>query len=198
VARYPAIAAISQSTLTLLKNAAAVTEFKDVVFAPIQAKGFAVPSTDTVTLFLYRVSPSTAHRSLPPRRLADGRVHRPPLPVDLYYLLTPWTSESLTQQRLLAWCIRTLEDMPELLTSLLNASDSSISFAPSETLAFVLDMPSLQDMVNIWDALKSTLQYAPLSVAYIVRSLLLESDERITEGALTQTREFQFGAITQP
>jgi len=54
------------------------------------------------------------------RRDPVGRRYRPSTPLDLWYLLTAWSSEAEEQQRLLGWAIRTLEETPILPAGFLN------------------------------------------------------------------------------
>ncbi len=51
-----------------------------------------------ISLVLYRVNVS-ANRNLPPRRGLDGKRYRPPLPLDLHYLVIAWADDTIKQQR---------------------------------------------------------------------------------------------------
>lgn len=197
MATFHAIAATSEAIRRLLADAAGASPFADVHFAVAQAHNFKVPTVDTVTLYLYRVGPSTIHRNLPPRSLPGGRQTRPPLPVDLHYLLTPWTTDAIRQQYLLAWCMRTVEDTPILPTGLLNAGNEDGTFRRTESVELILDGPTLQDVVNIWEALKPSVQGAPLSAAYVARLIAIESEETVATASPVQTREFAYGRAVE-
>src|SRR5690242_16053551 len=119
MARYPAIAAMSEAVLGLLEAAVAGTEFETAMFAHYQASNFQSPMTDGVSLYLYRVTVS-ANRNLPPRVGRDGRRSRPPIPVDVHFLVTAWAGDAIRQQRMLGFAIRTLEDTPILPAGVLN------------------------------------------------------------------------------
>src|SRR5947209_11717708 len=108
MALYPAIAATSDAILQLIRGASAGGEFAQVDFKHYQASDFQGPMNLGVSLYLYRVTVN-ANRNLPPRRGRDGRVERPPIPLDLHFLVTAWAHDAIKQQRLLGFAIRTLE-----------------------------------------------------------------------------------------
>lgn len=191
MATYHAIAATSQAIISLLSEAAGGSEFDGAAFKLIQASNFEKPQGECITLFLYRVAVNTNRRNLPPRRLPDGRHARPALPVDLHYVLTAWATDAQRQQQLLGWSMRVLEDTPILPSGLLNMPPEAGAFGATETVELVCDPISLQDMVNVWEALKP----AQLSVAYVARMIAIESPGTLTEAEPVQTREFEFAKM---
>ncbi|MBO0779038.1 MAG: DUF4255 domain-containing protein [Ktedonobacteraceae bacterium] len=191
MATYHAIAATGEAILGLLEAARPRPEFANIQFALYQASNFQNPMEDGVSLYLYRISPNTTRRNLPPHTDAQGRRYRPALPLDLHYLLTPWARTAARQQRLLGWCMRALEDTSILPTGLLNRYGTEPeTFRPHETVELVCEPISLQEIVNIWDAFKSNLQ---LSAAYVARMICIDSQIAISEGVPVQTRVFDFG-----
>ena len=78
------------------------------------------PMDEGISLYLYRVAVNGARRNMPPVTGPDGRRYRPPIALDLHYLLSAWARSPAKQQRLLGWAIRTFEDVPILPTGLLN------------------------------------------------------------------------------
>ena len=119
MALSPAIAATSQAILGLVQSASLGGEFQSATFAHYQASNFQSPMTEGVSLWLYRLTVN-ANRNQPPRVGRDGRRYRPPLPLDLHYLVTAWAGDAVKQQRLLGFAIRTLEDTPILPAGVLN------------------------------------------------------------------------------
>src|SRR6185295_4617840 len=106
----------------------------------------------------YRVATSS-RRNLPSRVGPDGKQYRPPLPLDLYYLLTAWAKTAVKQQRLLGFWIRELGDTPILPASLLNHfGPERDTFTPSEAVELIYEPLSLQDMANVWEPLKPNIQ----------------------------------------
>jgi uncharacterized protein DUF4255 len=188
-----AIAATGEAILGLLEAARPKPEFANTQFALYQASNFQTPMEEGVSLYLYRISTNTTRRNLPPRTDAQGRRYRPPLPLDLHYLLTPWARTAARQQRMLGWCMRALEDTPILPTGLLNRYGTEPeTFRPNETVELVCEPISLQEIINIWDAFKSNLQ---LSAAYVARMIAIDSQIEISEGPPAQTRVFDVGAL---
>jgi len=146
-----------------------------------------------ISLFLYRVEINSGRRNLPARTGLDGITRRPPLPLDLYYLLTVWAKDAVKQQRILGWAMRTLEDSPILSAARLNHFGTEAEvFQPDETVELIFQTMSLQDMSNLWSAFKVSL---PTSVAYLARVIGIDSTIPTEESAPVQTRELGFGNI---
>ncbi|MDT7602291.1 MAG: hypothetical protein QOF61_288 [Acidobacteriota bacterium] len=196
MARHQAIAATGQAIISLLADACP-SEFEGARFELYQVKDFLTPMEEGVSLYLYRIAVNGSRRSLPPTIGADGRKYRPPIPLDLNYLLTAWAKTAGRQQRLLAWALRTLQDSPVLPASFLNnyAPEHDV-FRTHEAVELVFDSLSLQDMNNLWSVIK---QPPPLSVTYIVRMIIIESEIPIDETAGdVQTRAFDAGQVVTP
>jgi hypothetical protein len=188
MARTQAIAAVGKAILGVLADARPRPELDDATFDLYQPKNFGNPMTKGVSLFLYRVSVNGAHRNQFSRPGPNGQKRRRPLPLDLFYMLTPWSASAEGQHRILGWAMRVLEDHPILPSGLLNHfSPEPNVFDPVETVELLAEAISLQDMVNIWDVLKPNQQ---LSVTYVARMVGIESDLFIEDVGLVQTREF--------
>lgn len=189
MATYPAIAATSDAVLGLLQSAAVGTEFDGVAFAHYQSGDFESPMSDGVSLYLYRVTVSS-NRNLPPQVGPDGRRYRPPIPLDVHYLVTAWAETAVRQQRMLGFAIRTLEDTPILPAGVLNQhSPEPNVFRPEETVELVYESLTVQDVGYIWDVAQTKEQP---SAPYVARMVEIESPVALDEGGLVQTRELQF------
>jgi hypothetical protein len=191
LATYHAIATLGQALAGMLKTASAGTEFDGFKFELYQAGDFkSTPVTEGVTLYLYRVAINTARRNLPPSVGPDGRRYRPAVPVDLYYLLTPWAKSAAKQHRLLGWAMRALQDTTVLPASLLNHyAPETEAFRAPETVELICEPVSVQDMMNILDPVDLNQQ---LSVTYVARMISIESTVPVEEGAPVQTRVFDY------
>jgi len=188
MATYHAIAATGLAIIGMLRDACPRSEFAGAQFDLYQTSNFQAPMEEGLSLYLYHVAPNATRRNLPPRVSPDGRRYRPPLPVDLHYLLTPWARTAEMQQRLLGWSMRELDDMAILPAGVLNHYVTETdTFRSDETVELVLESLSLQDIVNIWDVFKPNLQ---ISVAYVARLIAIESQVQIPDAGLVQTREF--------
>lgn len=143
-----------------------------------------------ISLFLYRVEVNAGLRNLPYKTGLDGIARRPPLPLDLYYLLTVWAKDTTKQQRVLGSAMRALEDAPVLSAGRLNnAAPEPDVFQPNETVEIIFHTLSLQDWTNLWSAFKNTL---PTSVGYIARVVGIDSPVVVQESVPVQTRQFDF------
>ncbi|HEV8430897.1 MAG TPA: DUF4255 domain-containing protein [Pyrinomonadaceae bacterium] len=194
MATFPGIAATGQAMLGLLADACPRDEFPTAQFELFQLSNFQQsPMEEGVSLYLYRIAPNTTRRNLPPTTGPDGRRFRPPIPLDLYYVVSAWAQTAVKQQRLLGWTIRTFEDVPILPTGLLNnyGPEPEI-FRPGETVELTLDSLTLTDWNNLWSTTKAS---PPLSVSYIARMIHIESSMPISELPEVQTREFGVGNL---
>src|SRR2546430_7690930 len=169
MASYRAIEAVSQAMIGVLKAAPLPPEFSTLEIKSYRPADFSdEPPNPGISLYLYRISVNTVRRTLPRPVDQNGNRHRPALPIDLHYLLTPWATSAETQQILLGWSMRVLEDTPLLSSELLNPD----VFLPDETVEIVSEPLPLQDIINIWDAITPNL---PHSAAYSLRMLPMYS-----------------------
>ena len=182
-----AIAAVTQTILGVLSDAVP-SEFTGAQFEPLQISDFQKPKPvdEGISLLLYRVDVSPLQRNLQPRPQANGKQYNPPLPVDLHYLMTAWGKTAPSQQRLLGWAMRTLEDVGRLNPALLNHyGGPEIVFSPNETVDVVYEPIAMSDFSSLWDLLKPNAQ---VSVGYIARMVYIESEIEIPTGEPVQTR----------
>ena len=188
------MAAIGQAILGLLEQARPSTEFDTAQFQMYQSSNFQSPMDEGISLYLYRVAVSTARRNLPSKTLPDGRKLRPPLPLDLHYLMTPWAKTAVRQHRILGWAMRVLEDTPILPASLLNHyGPEPDTFRPDETVDVINEPITLQDIYNLWEIAKHNVQ---VSIAYVARVVPIDSLEFEVEAPPVQTRVIDVGKVT--
>jgi Pvc16 N-terminal domain len=190
VAKAQAIAVTGQTVLGLLADNIPKSEFANARFELYQTANFSSPMEEGISLFLYRVEVNSSLRNLPVKTGLDGITRRPPLPLDLYYLLTVWAKDAVRQQRILGWAMRTLEDASVLSAGRLNhfGTESDV-FQPGETVELIFQTLSLQDLSNLWSAFKTSI---PVSVAYIARIVGIDSTVSTEQTAPVQTREMDF------
>jgi hypothetical protein len=190
VASIYAIAAVTQTILGILSDAVP-DDFEGASFEALQMADFQKPKPveEGISMLLYRVAVSPLQRNLQPRTEINGKTVRPPLPVDLHYLMTAWGKSAANQQRLLGWCMRTLEDVRNLTPSLLNHyGGPEIVFKVNETVDLVYEPIPTTEFASLWDVLKPNLH---VSVGYIARMIYIESDIEITTGAPVQSRLYE-------
>lgn len=171
-----AISAISLAMRGLLLDARPATgDIKGATVDLYVADSFRPqqPPPLSVSIFLYRTTVSQARRNLPPKVAVDGKRYRPPLPLDLHYMITPWAKKAETQQILLAWAMRVLDDTPTLSSGYLNNFDPEDEpFSPEETVDLVYEPVSIQDMLAIWEVGKPNIQ---VSATYVARVVPIDS-----------------------
>lgn len=191
MASTAAISVVSRAMLGLLAQSCPRADWEGAQFELYQASNFRSPMAEGVSLHLYRVAPSGVRRNLAPRVDPDGqRQYRPSLPVELHYLLTPWARSGERQYQLLGWAMRTLDDMPTLDATFLNAFAPSgeDTFHSDEGITLVFEPVSVQDMFNIWEVAKHNVQ---ISVSYQVSLVALDSAREIGEYRPVQRRVLQ-------
>jgi hypothetical protein len=194
MASYLAIAAVARTVLRLLEQQCPRDEFTGTpAFTLYQSHDFgSTPVGEGFSLMLYRVTVNNA-RNQPPRRLPDGTRRRPPLPVDLHFLLTPWAGEAERQLRLLGWAMRFLEDNSLLAANELNHSLSRRGqpvFDPEEMVELSCDPPGIADYLGLWDKYKARWQ---TSVTYVARLVRLDSELAMRDEGRVQVRELHVG-----
>jgi hypothetical protein len=194
MATYNAVAAVGLAIRGLLTDAAPESPFPEARFELYQASDFRKPQDGIgVSIFLYRIGVNHTRRNIPPRRTPDGKRTRPPLPLDLFFMLTPWAPNADISYRLLGWAMRVMDDTPILPAAMVNAVDSgSNTLRPDETLEIVFDPLSLQDLNCLYEVMDPKIQ--PVAT-YAVRRVDLESTVEVVEGDLVQTRVFGFGEL---
>jgi hypothetical protein len=194
MATHNAIAAVSQTLLNILRESHPPVDFGSPGYSLIQPENLEGVEVPAFTLMLWRVSVSAVRRNQPPRRLPDGRTLRPPLPLDLHYLLTPWATAADTQQRMLGWAMRVFEDMALLPAAVLNYSvEDTDTFGTSEAVELVCDPLALADLFGLWDKLKPRLH---TSMTYLVRGVLIDSPLLEADAPPVQLREFEMSEVT--
>jgi hypothetical protein len=194
VASYQAISAIGQAVVSLLKSARPANEFPNIDVKLFQAKDVqTITDWEGVSLFLYRVTVSGARRQMPTTIGPNGLPYKRPLPLDLYYLLTPWAKTAEMQHLLLGWAMRAIEDSIALPPALLNSHfPNDKPFRNDETMELIHDPLNLQDLNNIWEILgKHNVQ---VSASYVVRVVPIDSRlQEAPDAGPVQTRVFDTG-----
>ena len=127
-----------------------------------------------VSLWLYRVVRNGFTLNKRPERPAPGQVRPLPLPMDLYFLITPIAGTSDDEQLLLGKVLQVFHDHPTLRGALL----SDALAGGSEELRLTLEPLTLEELTRVWDALKEPYQ---LSVSYLVQLVDIDSQRQPVE-----------------
>ena len=195
MANYRAIAAVSTALQGLIRDRYPRDEFGQGLEIDLyQTRNFENPMQDGFSIYLFRVAINGAVRNLTLRRTPDGRRYRPSLPLDLQYMITPWSQDVERQHRMLGWVMRFMEDLGVFSAGHLNHYvKETDTFEAQEGLEIICDPLSLSDYLTLWDRLRPRL---PASATYSIRMVLIDSDVHVDDAGRVQTRRFEMGEVT--
>jgi len=118
-------------------------------------------------VFLYHVGINGDLRNGPARPSGNGK--RPPLPLDLHFLLTPWTKATRDAYRIIGAISLLFYDRAVLgFGDLLGDS----IWAPDDTVEIMMEMVPVEQLFNIWDP--TDIPYK-LSLTYLARIIGIDS-----------------------
>ena len=131
---------------------------------PAKFGDFKNPAQPTITLFLYRIAVNPTMRNGPHRVFDDGRCARPLLPVELYYLITPWAKDVGDEHKIAGLVLQTLYDRAELGPADLQGA----SWSPDDSVQLVLESLPTEEHFRIWENAEAPYR---LSLTYMACSL---------------------------
>jgi len=124
-----------------------------------------------LSMYLYRILEDPYMKNRFPVNGTGGKLRKPPLTLDLYYLLTPLLGTPREQQIVLGKTMQVLYDR-----AILEGPDLSGSLGTSgEDIRVVLNPVSLEELTRVWQALEIPYR---LSVCYIARVIIVNSEEQ--------------------
>jgi hypothetical protein len=199
VATTDAINAVCNAIIHILQSAMAAQRvalgFDQInpQFAVYSSRDFTDPPgqvevTTGATVFLYRVLPNIHHRTPAGRILPDGQRQRPKLPLDLHLIVTIWGANPVSQNRLVGWVTRTLEDYPTIPPAILNLNATRPIFNPDEAVELTISEMSGDELLQIWDQLGDGNVTYHISIPYLVRAVGIESQRVLNELEAVQIR----------
>lgn len=141
-----------------------------------------------VSVWLYRVTRMGEMLNEPPVRVSATQIARTPLPLLLYYLVTPVASDPMTRHALLGKVLQVMYDH-----SILRGADLQGTLqGTDEQLRVVLEALSLEDLSLVWDALSEPYQ---LSVSYVVQAVNIDSSMAPVQMPSVMQREADYTRI---
>jgi hypothetical protein len=191
-----AIAAVSAVIRNLLDttlkaqdiNAVLGTTVTVSALPPDRVNPTAGTDPDQLNLFLHGVVENQGWRNLglPTRNSAGDRVDRPPLALDLHYMLTAFGSQDLFAEALLGHGMQVLHEVPFLtrqaITDALQLTGSSTNFDQALNVSLLANQIeqikispaplTLGDISQLWTALQG--RYRP-TASYIATVVLIDS-----------------------
>lgn len=188
-----AIAAAAAALKGLIAERYPRAEFGTLGVEVVQAKDVDKGlNGDGFAILVWRTSVNTQRRARGPRTDQFGNRFRPSLPIDISIMVIPHANSAERHLRMLGWVMRALEDAGPISSTQLNhyLSESDV-FAPGEDVELVLETLALADQLTLWDRLKKH----PMGVTYLMRMVLLDSTQPVSELPAVIEREFQVGAM---
>ncbi len=201
VAQYKAIRAVGESVLEMMREACPTTDLQLGPSPKFELASLGSltdplsPPADGFYLVLWRVGIGGMPRNLPPRRHRDGRLLKPSLPLDLYFLLLPVAASADKQTQMLGWALSFMQQLPALTGETINryTKGSPAIFEPEESVELIADPLGTADYLSLWDRVKSGFQ---AGMTYVARMVLIDSDQLQPQGALVTERRFGLQAPT--
>ena len=191
MAQHQAIAAVAAAIRGLLRERYPRDAFDTLTVEMYQAKDIEKGLTvDGFAILPWRVAINTQRRARAPRVDIFGRRFKPSLPLDLSFLIIPVASSTEKQLRMLGWMMRALEDAGSITAAQLNdyLTEDSI-FTVEEDLDLVCDPLSVVDQLSMWDRIRRH----PLFVNYLVRMVLIDSNQSLDDTGIVLERGFGVG-----
>ncbi len=164
-----------------------------------------------LNLFLYQVSFNQGWREvgLPSRNASGDGIDRPPLGLDLHYMLTAYGPEDYTPEILLGLGVQALHETPFLYRQKirdvftppppLSVIDQALATANlADQIEMIKIAPSpmnLEELSKLWTALQG--KYRP-SVSFIVSVVLIESEAQIRTPLPVLTRNLAVLPFQEP
>jgi hypothetical protein len=141
-----------------------------------------------VSLWLYRVTRDRDMLNYPPERIVPNQLRHHPLPVNLYYLVTPINQNLQDEQALLGKVLQVFNDH-----AILRGGDLQDTLQSSpEEFRLTLETLTLEELTRVWDALKEPYQ---LSVCYLVQVITIDSAREPLQTAPVVVREAAYKQI---
>ena len=192
MANAMAVQAITEATIRALKELPRPAAWPEVKFVALRGQDYASPPIDLpadamgVSLYLWRVGLNAAMRNRRHPPDPDGTRRKPPIAIDLLYLLSTWGKGALDQQLVLGWALRAIADVGSLSRGLLNAGTMGEVFGPGEAVELAWEPVPTDYASSISDLLKPNW---PPTVVLAARGVLIDSTVfELPDGPAIQAR----------
>jgi hypothetical protein len=144
--------------------------------------------TTGVSVWLYKVSRMPEMLNDPPERKQPNQIPRYFLPVLLFYLITPMTSDPLTRHALLGKVLQVFNDH-----AILRGSDlRGVLQGTTEQLRINLEALTLEELSLVWYALSEPYQ---LSVTYLIQVVKIDSDREPVRASPVVEKEATYARV---
>ena len=143
---------------------------------------FDLQDNDSVKLsiYLYRITENASTKNQVPAQGDGAQLRKPPLALDLHYLVTPLVGTVTDQQIILGKVMQILYDR-----AILQGTDLTGSLVSSgQTLRVILNTVPLEELTRVWQSMEMSYR---LSVVYLVRVIMVDSlNEQFIQPVITK------------
>jgi len=126
-------------------------------------------STNKVSLFIYQIVENPHLKNEEPIRVGDSQVQTPPLVLDLFYLVTPYSDDKTQEKYILGKVMQIFYDHAVLSGTVLQGSLAGSDYE----LRLVAHPLSLDDLTKLWSSFQEVAYR--LSVGYLVTPVKIDS-----------------------
>jgi len=191
MSEYTAIRAVSQTLKMLLEEHITNISEPELTGVPIDLRSPKEMREDNqtgISLWLYRIVRDGDLLNHPPPRPAPDQRSRHALPILLYYLVTPLKAKPEDEQALMGRVLQVFNDH-----AILRGSDLEDALAgSSEELRLIFEVPTLEELTRVWDALQEPYQ---LSVIYMVQVVKIDSAHEPIQAKPVLVKETEYAQI---
>jgi Pvc16 N-terminal domain len=147
---------------------------------------FDLQDNDSVKLsiYLYRITENASTKNQFPVQGNGAQLRKPPLTLDLHYLVTPLVGTVTDQQIILGKVMQVFYDR-----AILQGTDLTGSLAASgEEVRLILNPVALEETTRVWQAMEMSYR---LSLVYLVRVVMVDSRrEQFVQPVVTRRDQF--------
>ena len=130
------------------------------------------PPQQGLSVWLYQVDRDEFLLNRPPERVAPDLFRRPPVPLDLHYLVTPMIDDPINEQLMLGKVVQVMNDQAIFPA---DPADPELT----DEIRATLENPGVDALSRIWTALD---QPHRLSVSYLLQIVTIDSGEQPERG----------------
>jgi Pvc16 N-terminal domain len=152
---------------------------------------FDLQDNDSVKLsiYLYRITENASTKNQFPVQGNGAQLRKPPLTLDLHYLVTPLVGTVSDQQIILGKVMQVFYDR-----AILQGTDLTGSLAASgQEVRLILNPVALEETTRVWQAMEMSYR---LSLVYLVRVAMLDSRrEQFIQPVVSRRDQFSQGEM---
>jgi hypothetical protein len=188
---FTAIRAVTDSLKSILEagiTLSADPQLNGITVDLRSPKEMRTANVNGISLWLYRVARDPDLLNREPRRISPTLVRRSPIPVRLYFLLTPLVAKPEDRQTLVGRILQLFHDNTVLAGSVLQDSLAG----STDQFHVVLETLTLEELTRVWFSLSEPYD---LSLSYEVQIVEIDSDDEAVQAPVVLTRTSAYNQI---